>query len=121
MTTTEIGRRGEAVAVEYLQQKGYRIEALNFRAWRGEIDIIAWEHDRLLVFVEVKARASEAFGGPEAAVSYKKQQLMARTAGIYMEQIDYDWAIRFDIVAVLIKDDQVLEIRHIEDAFFPVG
>lgn len=121
MTNVEIGRRGEAVAREFLEQKGYRVAALNFRAGRGEIDIIAWAHDRLLVFVEVKARAGEGFGGPEEAVGYKKQELMARTAGIYMEQIDYDWEIRFDIVAVLIKNDQVLEIRHIEDAFFPYG
>jgi putative endonuclease len=121
MTTTEIGRRGEAVAAEYLQKKGYRIAALNFRAGRGEIDIIAWEHDRLLVFVEVKARAGEGFGGPEGAVGVKKQDMLARAAGIYMEQIDYDWEIRFDIIAVLIKNDQVLEIRHIEDAFFPTG
>ncbi len=115
----ETGRRGEAIAVEYLLQKGYRVAALNFRSGRGEIDIIAWEHDRLLVFVEVKTRASEGFGGPEGAVGAKKQNMMARTAGIYMEQIDYDWEIRFDIVAVLLKNDQVLEIRHVEDAFFP--
>lgn len=121
MNNVEIGRRGEAVALEYLQQKGYRMEALNFRAGRGEIDIIVWAHDRLLVFVEVKARAGEGFGGPEQAVGPKKQELLARTAGIYMEKIDYDWEIRFDIVAILMKGDQVLEIRHIEDAFFPYG
>ena len=119
MTTTEIGRRGEALAVEFLLKKGYRVVALNFRAGRGEIDIIAWANERLLVFVEVKTRAGEGFGGPEDAVGAKKQDLMARTAGIYMEQIDYDWEIRFDIIAILLKNEQVLEIRHIEDAFFP--
>ena len=71
------------------------------------------------MFVEVKTRSSEGFGGPEGAVDAKKQDLLARTAGIYMDQIEYDWEIRFDIVAVLMKHDQVLEIRHVEDAFFP--
>ncbi|MCA0237054.1 MAG: YraN family protein [Bacteroidetes bacterium] len=118
-STLHIGRLGESIAAEYLQQKGYRIAALNFRAGRGEIDIIAWAHDRLLVFVEVKTRSGEGFGGPEGAVDARKQDLLARTAGIYMDQIDYDWEIRFDIVAVLMKNDQVLEIRHVEDAFFP--
>lgn len=121
MTTTEIGRLGESVAVEYLEKKGFRIAALNFRAGRGEIDIIAWANDRLLVFVEVKTRSSDHFGGPEEAVNAKKQDLLARTAGVYMEQIDYDWEIRFDIIAILMKADKVLEIRHVEDAFFPFG
>ena len=119
MTTTEIGRRGESIAVEFLEHKGYRVVALNFRAGRGEIDIIAWAHDSLLVFVEVKTRAREDFGTPEDAVGAKKQDLLARTAGIYMEQIDYDWEIRFDIISILMKNDKVLEIRHLEDAFFP--
>jgi Holliday junction resolvase-like predicted endonuclease len=35
-----------------------------------------------------------------------------------MESIDYDWEIRFDVVAVILKRDKVLEIRHLEDAFF---
>ncbi len=119
MNSTEIGRRGESIAVEFLENKGYRVVALNFRAGRGEIDIIAWANERLLVFVEVKTRSGDGFGGPEDAVGLKKQDLLARTAGIYMEQIDYDWEIRFDIIAILMKNEQVLEIRHIEDAFFP--
>ncbi len=116
----ETGKRGESVAAEYLERKGWRIVERNWRAGRGEIDLIAWAHDRLLVFVEVKARSGDGFGGPEEAVDARKQDIMARTAGIYMEHIGYDWEIRFDIVAVLLKDDKVLEIRHAEDAFFPM-
>jgi putative endonuclease len=118
-TTTEIGRAGEDAAAAYLLEKGYQIAARNYRAGRGELDIIAWAGPELLVFVEVKTRAGEGFGGPEDAVDARKQDLLARTAGAYMEQIGYEWIIRFDIVSVLLKAGKVLEIRHIEDAFFP--
>ncbi|HRI61351.1 MAG TPA: YraN family protein [Saprospiraceae bacterium] len=119
-THLDTGKRGESLAAQYLEQKGWRIAERNWRAGRGEIDLIAWPHERLLVFVEVKTRAGDGFGGPEEAVDARKQDIMARTAGAYMEQIGYDWEIRFDIVAVLLKGDKVLEIRHVEDAFFPM-
>jgi putative endonuclease len=113
------GTKGEDIAATHLEAKGYRIAERNYRAGRGEVDLIAWQGDRLLVFVEVKTRATESFGGPEGAVSARKQHVMARTAGAYMEAIGYDWAIRFDVVAIILKDDVVKEIRHVEDAFFP--
>lgn len=120
MNHIETGKAGEAAAFEYLELKGWRIVERNWRSGRGEVDIIAWAHDRLLVFVEVKTRAGDGFGGPEEAVGAKKQDLLARTAGHYMEHIGYDWEIRFDIVAVLMKNGIVREIRHVEDAFFPM-
>ncbi|MCB0528311.1 MAG: YraN family protein [Saprospiraceae bacterium] len=116
----DTGKRGEQIAAEYLEQKGWRIAERNFRAGRGEIDLIAWAGERLLVFVEVKTRSGDGFGGPEEAVDARKQDILARTAGIYMEQIDYDWEIRFDIIAVLLKGDKITAIRHAEDAFFPM-
>jgi len=119
MKTTEIGQIGENIAAEYLAAKGYRIVERNYRLGRGEIDIIAWLGEDVLVFVEVKTRASDGYGGPEDAVTAKKQDLLARTAGCYMESIDYEWAIRFDIVSVIWRNGQLFEIRHVEDAFFP--
>lgn len=116
----ETGRLGEAAACAFLEQKGWRIAASNWRSGRGEVDIIAWANDKLLVFVEVKTRAGEGFGGPEEAVDAKKQDLLARTAGVYMESIQYEWEIRFDIIAVILRSGKVLEIRHLEDAFFPM-
>ncbi len=114
----EKGEAGEQIAAEYLEAKGYRIVARNFRAGKGEIDLIAWQNDKLLVFFEVKTRSNDHFGGPEEAVTLKKQKLLINTAGAYMEQIGYDWAVRFDVIAILMKDNTVLELRHHEDAFF---
>lgn len=115
----DTGNLGEAEAVLYLEQKGWTIAERNWRSGRGEIDIIAWENDRILVFVEVKTRSSDGFGGPEESVGAKKQDLLARTAGAYMESIGYDWEIRFDIVAIVLHKGRIQEIRHLEDAFFP--
>lgn len=119
-THLEIGQRGEAIAARFLEEMGWRIAERNWRAGRGEIDLIAWAGERLLVFVEVKTRSGDGFGGPEEAVDARKQEMLARTAGVYMEHIDYDWEIRFDIVAVLLDGKGGHKIRHIEDAFFPM-
>ncbi|HNG90509.1 MAG TPA: YraN family protein, partial [Saprospiraceae bacterium] len=72
------GRIGETAAVRFLAEKGWRVVERNWRAGRGEVDIIAWAHDKLLVFVEVKTRSGDGFGGPEEAVDEKKQARMAR-------------------------------------------
>ena len=115
----EKGKAGEALAAAFLEKKGWRIAEQNWRGGRGEIDIIAWESAQLLVFVEVKTRSGEAFGGPEGAMNARKQHLLAYTAGLYMESIDYEWEIRFDVVAVILHQGVLLDLRHIEDVFFP--
>lgn len=115
----DTGRLGEQLAAAFLEEKGYRIAARNWRAGRGEIDLIAWSPENILVFVEVKTRAYDSFGGPEGAVVNKKAEVLARAAGVYMEHTGYEWEIRFDTVAVLLRDGQLREIRHVEDAFWP--
>ncbi|MEZ4892232.1 MAG: YraN family protein [Saprospiraceae bacterium] len=115
----ETGKLGESLAAQYLEDKGWKIAARNWRAGKGEIDIIAWENDRLLVFVEVKTRSSERFGGPEGAVKRQKMKTLARTAGFYMEKINYDWEIRFDTIAIVLRNGNLTDLRHAEDVFFP--
>ncbi len=112
------GKLGEDFAATFLLKKGWRIVERNWRAGRGEIDIIAWDPENLLVFVEVKTRAGESFGGPEGAIDRRKQRLMMRTAGFYMESINYEWAVRFDVVAVIVRRGRLVTLRHVEDVFF---
>ena len=101
-----------------LCDKRYHPRIMRTGADFGEIDLIAWAHDKLLVFVEVKTRSSDLFGGGEGAITLKKQKVLLRTAGAYMESIGYEWAVRFDVVVVKMKRGIVEEIRHHEDAFF---
>ena len=65
------GRAGEAAAAAHLRRSGYKIVARNYRVREGEIDIVA-EHSGDLVFVEVKARRSGAFGKPEESLTEDK-------------------------------------------------
>jgi putative endonuclease len=115
----ETGKIGERLAAEHLEKLGWNIVQRNWKAGRGEIDLIAWADKNLLVFVEVKTRTNDSFGGPEGAVKRQKLKILARTAGFYMETIGYEWEFRFDVVAIILKNGALHELRHIEDAFFP--
>ena len=66
-----VGKSGERLAEEYLRKKGYRFVERNYTTEIGEIDLILTDGN-CLVFVEVKARASEEFGRPAEAVDHRK-------------------------------------------------
>jgi putative endonuclease len=116
LSKTKKGTIGENLAVDYLEKKGYCILQRNYRFEHGEIDIVA-EDGNVLVFVEVKARRSKAFGEPEDAVTPRKREKIRSTANGYLfeKNID-DKECRFDVVAIDYKDNKT-EIRHLEDAF----
>lgn len=114
----ETGKKGEALAKSFLEKKGYKILELNWRFSRAEVDIIAMQEE-VLVFVEVKTRSYDYYGTPDAFVTEKKETLLADAAAAYMEEIDHDWEIRFDIIAILLHSPNNISIEHFEDAFFP--
>ncbi len=110
----QTGGIGEAIAVNFLKNKGYEIVETNFFSRTGEIDIIALD-GHTLVFVEVKMRTSDQFGLPQEAITKFKLTHMKRTALSYLklkgllDKVD----IRFDCVAILgTKQDH--KIDHIE-------
>lgn len=109
-----VGSEKEAKVQEYLETLGYEIVTRNFYSKYGEIDIIAM-HNGYLVFIEVKYRADERYGAPEAAVTYGKQQriLAAAKYYIYKNRIPFDTPCRFDVAGVTEK-----EIRITENAFW---
>ena len=112
----ELGHQGERIAKDYLIKKGYQILETNWRFSRAEIDIIAMD-GQVLVIVEVKTRSTAFFGEPELAVNQHKQQLISDAANAYMEQINHEWEVRFDIISILLQEDKY-SIKHFEDAFF---
>ncbi|EAY31138.1 YraN family protein [Microscilla marina] len=111
------GKYGENLAAAFMQNKGYTLLERNYRYKRGEIDIIAQTGD-VLVFVEVKLRSSDNFGLPEESVSENQQNLIIQTAEQYIEEIDWESDIRFDIVAIELKSHQSPQITYFEDAFY---
>lgn len=69
----ELGKKGEDIAVAYLQKRGYKILEQRWHDHHMEIDIIAFdEESQELVSVEVKTRETDVFGSPEDAVDTKK-------------------------------------------------
>jgi len=94
------GGNAEDRAAEYLARRGLAIVARNFRTRLGEIDLIARD-GATLVFVEVKARLTDDFGGAAAAVTAWKQRRIARMAMDYLSRrTQADCPCRFDVVAI---------------------
>ena len=95
-----LGQHYEQLAADYLQQQGLRLISSNFQYKAGEIDLIMRDGDTL-VFVEVKYRASAAFGGAMAAVTYSKQQKLLRASRWYLQQHRLsDQPCRLDVLAI---------------------
>jgi putative endonuclease len=89
----------------------------NFRTTRGEIDLVFQEKD-CLVFVEVKARTSEEWGRPAAAVDWERRGRLSRAALDYLRKIkNPEMKTRFDIVEVLLRGEDLAEVRHLPNAF----
>src|SRR3954471_5801617 len=87
-----LGAHGEALAIEHLEQKGYRIVAANFSLPIGrntrdvivnaEIDVVAYD-GTTLCFIEVKTRASDKIAAPQANVDLRKRRQITRAARGY--------------------------------------
>lgn len=95
-----LGKIGENLACEELRRRGYEILATRYRTRFGEIDIIAL-HDGFTVFVEVKTRSADDFGGGIDAVTPWKQRRIARMAVEFIRRQDLPVTpCRFDVVVV---------------------
>lgn len=115
-TSTELGRKGEQVAVDFLKHNGYKIVEINFRTKIAQIDIIA-KDKHTVCFVEVKMRRTTRFGHPYEAVGVLKQSRISRAALIYLKQNKLvDSPARFDVVSILYNDKQP-KIELIKNAF----
>ncbi|MGL2965245.1 YraN family protein [Flavobacterium sp. XGLA_31] len=112
----ELGKLGEELAVEFLQQNGYAILETNWTFQKAEIDIIA-QTENTLVIVEVKTRSSIAYGLPQDFVKPQKIQLLVKAVNEYVLANDLDVQIRFDIIAIA-KEENDYKIEHLQDAFY---
>jgi putative endonuclease len=113
--TRVFGSISEDFAAEFLKQKGYNILKRNYTTPLGEADIVAKDNDTI-VFVEVKARSSDAFGQPFEAVNYRKQEKFKKIALYYLKHNKIELPVRFDIVSIISRDGKA-EVNHIREAF----
>lgn len=100
-----VGRRGEQAVADWYEAHGFRILERNWRCALGELDLVLWHQQAsLLVFCEVKARTSEAFGSPFEAVGRTKLQRLRRLVGRFMAEARPPGVrpaeVRLDVAAV---------------------
>ena len=112
-----LGVDGEKKAKKLLLEKGYTILQENWRFKKYEVDIIA-SFKEFIVFIEVKARSSAAFGEPETFVTKKKQAFLVSAANEYLISNKIDLECRFDVVSVL-QLNNTFVVKHLEAAFYP--
>ena len=114
------GESAEVLAEQLLRNKGYRILARNIRLPGGELDLIVLQGE-MLVFVEVKARRTERFGGTRYAIHRRKEERMIKLAAQYLSKHPSETTqprpCRFDVILCREQSHGPMEIQHIENAF----
>ena len=114
-----LGDAGERLAAAWLEERGYRVLARNWRCPYGELDLVA-EREGELVFVEVKTRRGDRLGAPEEAVTAAKRRHLVASAAAYLDAEGSggasgvsDRPYRIDVIAVdLAPSGKLLGLRH---------
>ena len=117
-----LGDRGENLAAEHLERKGFRIIERQLRGLFGEIDLVALDSDTV-VFIEVKTRATSAAGDPTEAVTLVKQKKITQSALAYLKRRGWlERRSRFDVVSILWNGTGgTPEVKHYPAAFDATG
>ncbi len=113
------GRVGEDAAERWLRQQGYRVLRRNVRTKAGEIDLVGLDGP-IRCYIEVKARASKAFGGAIHAVPKAKQRRIAQAAALDLARFPCDGPCRFDVLAMDLEGEE-WRFTLIKDAFQAPG
>lgn len=113
-----VGKFGEDVAVDRLTAAGLEVLDRNWRCPEGELDVVARE-GRTIAFVEVKTRSSDEFGDPSEAVTAAKAARIHRLAARWLAEHPQAGVcdLRFDIVAVVRRTPDGVQVRHLRGAF----
>jgi putative endonuclease len=120
-----LGGRGETLALRMLKRRGLKVLARNYRCPAGEADLIVLDKAtrgdsgaETIVFVEVKTRSSDRYTDPQYAVNADKQRRMRKIADYFLTTRPADgYNVRFDVVAICLRDGNKPEITYIQDAF----
>lgn len=118
-TTRTSGADAELAARHYLERHGCVLVSANYRSRRGEIDLVMRDGNRLL-FVEVRMRRHDAFGGAAGSITYAKQQKIIASARAFLHHHPHFYALdcRFDVVT-LQRHAERWQIEWLPGAFTP--
>jgi putative endonuclease len=93
------GDAGEDAALLHLQKHGLTLVERNFSCRGGELDLVMRD-GATVVFVEVRRRASSAYGGAAATIGRAKQARLLVAANTWLQRYRMPPACRFDVVAI---------------------
>lgn len=117
LLTNKRGQWAERLAEDYLSKHGLELVQRNYSFQRGEIDLVMLDNNTL-IFVEVRYRKNDQFGGSIESIDYKKQNKLQITAQHYLQNNDrfHDHPCRFDAVLISGESSQP-SINWIKNAF----
>lgn len=108
-----LGNQAEKVALSYLEQQGLTLIKKNYQTRLGEIDLIM-QDGKSIVFVEVRLRKNNIFGGASESITQAKQRKIAKVAEQFLQQHG-NQACRFD--AIVMEKAEIQHIQWIKHAF----
>ncbi len=114
-----LGRKGEDIAVKFLENKGYELIARNYNVPRwGELDAVMRDGD-YLVFLEVRTKSNTFFGTPLETIDADKRRQIVKMARYYMtkEKVPENMFCRFDVVGIVLPSGGEPHIEYYKDAF----
>ncbi|MGI6403215.1 MAG: YraN family protein [Oscillospiraceae bacterium] len=116
MKQRDMGRLGEELAAEILEQKGYTVVAKNVHSIYGEVDLIA-TGDGYICFIEVRTRRRGAVVSPEESITPAKRRKIILTSLLYLQNHPYDLQPRFDVFAVETDGERAVSYQHWKGVF----
>ncbi len=124
LTSYNKGKNAEQACCDFLQKQGLKLVARNYRGQRGEIDLVM-QDKQVVVFVEVRFRKNDYYGGGLESVTRQKRERILATAEQYMQQETGIKVGRIDVVAMSQKPqyetiddtDSEYKFEWIQDAF----
>lgn len=108
--TKKLGNFGEELALDFLENLGYKLIKKNLRLFCGEIDLLMEDGDTLVI-CEVKTMAQNEYGVPQEKVDFFKRKKLLQLAKA-LWQLYPGHSIRIDVVAI----DQNNKIEHLINA-----
>lgn len=109
----ELGARSEELAAAWLERRGWRVLARNWRCRAGEIDIVALDPTGVAVVCEVKARTGLGYGRPLEAITREKARRLRRLASAWAQASGLRGALRCDAIGVLWWRDGTASVEHV--------
>lgn len=123
LSPRELGRRGEAKAASWLEDRGWCVLERNWRCRYGEADLIALHtegDDDTVALVEVKTRlcsGPDSDVRPEAGVNEQKRRRYRLMGLCYLSEHPETPSVRFDVVAINVNEEGRASLHYVPDAF----